>query len=368
MKLERLHLTVEQISKDFYNNDDGAGGLGGKLDIRPFYQRESIYDIKRKELVIDSIINGYPLNIMYFAKKTDGTYEVLDGQQRILSFCEFVSEGGFSVEHRSFGNFYSEEKEKILNYTPMIYTCEGTDTEKLNWFERINVAGLPLTSQELRNAVYSGPWVSAAKRYFSKPNCPAGGLADKYIKGRVSRQEFLERAIQWHICSKEDEKIRDYMNKHCKESNADELQLYFEAVIAWVKAKFKIYRNEMQYVDWGMLYNRHKNDTLDANKLEKEIETLMTDPDVGNRKGIYEFILSNKLPNDERLLNLRLFDNEQKRLVYEKQKGICTKCGKKFELKQMEADHITPWSQGGKTNIENCQVLCKDCNRRKSDL
>lgn len=190
-------------------------------------------------------------------------------------------------------------------------------------------------------------------------------MADKYIKGRVSRQEFLETAICWHIGGRDDEKIRAYMDKHSKDTNADELQLYFEAVIAWIKAKFKTYRKEMQFVDWGTLYNRHKNDALDANKLEQEIAALMTDPEVGNRKGVYEYVLSDKSPAEERLLNLRTFDDEQKRIAYEEQKGICSICKKHFEYSEMAGDHILPWSKGGKTEQHNCQMLCKPCNSSK---
>ena len=370
LKLERLHLTVRDIIEGFYDNADGAGGYGGKLDIRPFYQREYVYDSKKKAAVIDTVKNGYPLNVMYFAKKTDGTYEVLDGQQRILSFCEYtLPVGGFSVEHRSFGNLTPDEQEAILKYELLIYTCEGTDSEKLAWFERINTAGVPLTPQELRNAVYAGTWVTAAKRYFSKPNCPADGLASKYITGRVNRQEFLETAICWHIGSRDDDKIRDYMDKHCKDSNADELTLYFAGVIAWIEAKFKVYRKEMKSVDWGTLYNRHKNDKLDADKLEQEISALMTQTGKGgeitNAKGIYEYVLSAKTLADERVLNLRQFSDEEKRIAYEAQEGICRICKKKFELSEMAGDHIIPWSKGGKTEQDNCQMLCKPCNSSK---
>jgi hypothetical protein len=363
MKLKQLNLTVADIADGFYDDDESAGGYGGKLDIRPFYQRESVYDIKKKILVIDSILHGYPLNIMYFAKKIDGTYEVLDGQQRILSFCGYVK-NEFSVEHRSFVNISNDEKKDILKYKLTIYTCEGTDKEKLNWFERINVSGVQLTPQELRNAVYAGSWVSSAKRYFSKPNCPADGLANKYIKGRVSRQEFLETAICWHIGSRDDDSIRNYMDKHSKDANADELQLYFEGVVAWIKAKFKVYRKEMLTVDWGSLYNRHKNDTLDADKLENEIKSLMEDFYI-DKKGIYEYVLSPKTVADERHLYSRKFEDDVKRAAYELQNGICKECGDKFAFEEMHGDHRKPWIKGGKTRPENCQMLCVPCNTSK---
>jgi hypothetical protein len=365
MKLERLHLTVGELADGFFDNNDGAGGWSGRLDIRPFYQRESVYDIRKKTLVVDSIRHDYPLNIMYFAKRQDGTYEVLDGQQRILSFCGYVN-GDYSIEQRSFVNLLEDEQRVIKNYEPMVYTCEGTDREKLDWFERINTAGEPLTPQELRNAVYAGAWVSSAKKYFSKPSCPADGLGSGYIKGRVNRQEYLERAICWHAGSGADEAIREYMNTHCREANADDLWLYFNAVIGWVKAKFKVYRSEMKSVDWGILYNRHKDDALDADALEAQVKALMEDAEVTSKKGIYPYVLSGKTPADESLLNLRAFDNSQKRAAYERQGGVCPRCGKLFGYAEMEGDHIVPWSRGGKTDDGNCQMLCRPCNGTKS--
>jgi hypothetical protein len=238
----------------------------------------------------------------------------------------------------------------------MVYFCSGTDSEKLDWFETINIAGKVLTEQELRNAVYSGSWVSDAKRYFSKNSRPK--IGDEYLNGSAKRQEYLEKAIDWIS----EGKIKEYMSKNQFESNANELWLYFQSVINWVKVTFPKYRKEMKGIEWGVLYNEFKNEKLNAKILEEEITYLMLDEDVSNKKGIYYFVLNRK----ERHLSIRAFSEKQKREAFERQKGICVKCGEKFELNEMEADHITPWHEGGKTAADNCQMLCKLDNRIKS--
>ena len=237
--------------------------------------------------------------------------------------------------------------------------CDSTDSEKLEWFKTINIAGEKLSNQELRNAVYTGPWLSSAKQKFSKTGCVAYKIGEKYMSGSPIRQEYLETAISWI----NNGKIEEYMSIHQQDDNADELWQYFRAVIEWVELKFPKYRKEMKGIAWGELYNKYKDKSLDAKKLEAELEKLMMDDEVTNKKGAYPYVLS----RDERHLNLRAFSDSQKRKTYEKQKGICPMCKEHFEIEQMEADHITPWSQGGKTNDENCQMLCKECNRRKSD-
>ena len=238
----------------------------------------------------------------------------------------------------------------------MVYICSGTDSEKLEWFKTINIAGEKLTEQELRNAVYSGSWVSDAKRYFSKNSRPK--IGDEYLIGTANRQEYLETAIDW--ISKGN--IVVYMANHQHDPTAIEIWNYFQAVIGWTKATFPNYRKEMKGIAWGLLYNEFKDQKLDPKKLEKQISELMQDEDVSNKKGIYEYILTGK----ERHLNIRAFTDNQKREAYERQKGICPVCTEHYEISGMEGDHITPWHLGGKTSAENCQMLCKDDNRRKS--
>jgi len=364
MKIELKEITVRELTNGYEDNEEsGVIGFDGKLDIRPPYQREFIYKDKQRDAVIDTIFKNFPLNVMYWAVKDDGSFEVIDGQQRTISICEFV-EGNFSViigtfdKPRTFHNLQDDEQEKILNYKLMVYQCTGTDSEKLEWFKTINIAGEKLTDQELRNAVYSGSWVSDAKRYFSKSGCPAYGIGSDYLTGSPIRQEYLETAIKWIS----ENKIESYMAQHQHYQNANELWLYFKGVINWIEVTFPKYRKEMKGIVWGILYNEFKDNEFDTEKLEKEISDLMQDEDVTNKKGIYSYVLTRK----EKLLNIRAFSDNQKREAYEKQKGICVICKEHFELSQMEADHITPWHEGGKTNEENCQMLCKECNRRKS--
>lgn len=240
----------------------------------------------------------------------------------------------------------------------MIYFCSGTDSEKLEWFKTINIAGEKLTDQELRNAVYAGSWVSDAKRYFSKRGCPAYNIAGDYLDGTAIRQDYLETVIKWIS----NDNIEKYMAEHQHEPNANDLWLYFQSVINWVKAVFPYYRREMKGIEWGFLYNEYKDKKFDPKKLETEINKLMQDDDVTNKKGIYWYVLTRK----EKYLNIRAFTDNQKREAYERQKGICPICKKHFDISEMEADHITPWHEGGKTIAENCQMLCKDDNRRKS--
>lgn len=358
MEIEFKEITVRELTEGYEDrNEDGVVGYNGKLDIRPPYQREFIYKDKQRNAVIDTIRKGFPLNVMYWAVREDGNFEVIDGQQRTISIAQFV-EGDFAFENRYFHNLQSDEKEQILNYKLMVYLCSGSDSEKLEWFRTINIAGIQLTEQELRNAVYSGSWVSDAKRYFSKNGCAAYGLGGSYLNGAANRQVYLERAIKWIS----EGKIEDYMAQKQHEPNANELWLYFQNVINWVKVVFPKYRKEMKGIDWGFLYNEFKDKNFDSKKLEEEISVLMMDEDVTKKKGIYQYVLTRK----EKYLNIRAFSDKQKREAYEKQKGICAVCKEHFELNEMEADHITPWHDGGRTSSENCQMLCKEDNRRKS--
>lgn len=360
MKIELQKIKIKEVFDGYSDSaEEGVFGYGGKLDIRPKYQREFVYDDKKRNAVIDTIRKGYPLNVMYWAEKSDGTFEILDGQQRTISFCRYL-EGVFSIDNKYFHSLTSDEREQIEEYELQIYICrDGTESEKLEWFKTINIAGEKLTDQELRNAVYAGPWTTDAKRHFSKTGCAAYGLAEKYMNGSPIRQDYLETAIKWIS----DGEIEEYMSKHQHDDNCSELWQYFQTVIAWVQMLFPNYRKEMKGLEWGEFYNRYHNNSYDAQKMEQEIARLMQDEDVTAKKGIYQYLLC----GDERHLSIRAFTDNMKREAYERQGRICANCGGHFEIGEMEADHITPWSQGGKTVAENCQMLCRDCNRRKSD-
>jgi len=357
MKIELKEISIKDVVNGYNNcNEEGVYGYGGKLNIRPKYQREFIYKPQQQAAVIDTVMNNFPLNVMYWVRNQDDTFELLDGQQRTLSICEYI-DNKFSFKDRTFNNLQKDEQEKLLNYKLLIYFCEGEDKEKLDWFEKINIAGEKLTTQELRNAIYSGTWVTDAKRYFSKTGCAAFQMGKDYLSGTAIRQDYLETVIKWI----NDDNVVDYMSANMHNINANELRLYFESVINWVKVIFPNYRKEMKGVGWGYLYNDFKDKQFDAKALEIEVKRLMQDDDVTRKSGIYEYLLS----NNEKHLNIRAFTDSMKRKIFEEQEGICAKCGVKFNLEEMEADHITPWHEGGKTILENCQMLCKHCNRRK---
>lgn len=359
MKIEQIHLTVREIVNNYYDDgEDGVTGYGGKLDIRPPYQREFVYKEKQRNAVIDSILKSFPLNVMYWADREDGTFEIIDGQQRTISIAQYV-DGIFSFNNQYFHNLPSDKAELILDYELMIYACTGTHSEKLEWFRTINIAGEKLTNQELRNAVYAGTWLSDAKRYFSRTGCPAYGMGNPYMNGRPIRQEYLETVIKW--ISKDS--IEDFMGKHQHDRDATPLWEYFQSVINWIEFTFTNTRSTfMKGVDWGKLYNDYKDTDLDPNEIEKETVSLIHDDDIQRKQGIYPYILT----RDEKYLNIRTFSEGIKQKVFEKQSGICVRCNKSFTIKEMEADHITPWTEGGKTNEDNCQMLCKRCNREKS--
>ncbi|WP_213274797.1 HNH endonuclease family protein [Campylobacter vulpis] len=389
MQIQKTEISIKELVAG-YTRDEESGQVVAyadssgvaRLNIRPKYQREFVYKDAQRNAVIDTILKGFPLNIMYWVKNVDSSaeceYEVLDGQQRTMSICEYVK-GSFSVlwngSSQYFHNLPDDMKEKFLDYKLDVYVCQGSESEKLEWFKTINIAGETLTNQELRNAVYASVWLSDAKRRFSKEKGVAVLKGAKYLNGSALRQEFLESAIAWIVDSRKDEKICEYMAKNAKDSrNADELWEYFAKVIDWVEMKFEKYRKEMKGPEWGLLYNLYKDKPLDAKELESKIAELMQDDEVGKKKGVYAYVLS----GDEKHLSLRAFSDGVKRAVYERQGGVCAnsdghikgvKCpheNEKLELEQMEADHILAWSKGGKTEKENCQILCKECNRKKS--
>ncbi len=375
MDIVLKEITIREVTNGYKNSDEeGVVGYGGKLNIRPKYQREYVYDNAQRNSVIETVKKNFPLNVMYWVKSgedsydvldlinpkskyTDVQYEVLDGQQRTISICEYVA-GTFSLNNMYFHNLTDVEQNQILDYKLMVYFCEGDNKEKLDWFKTINIAGAKLTNQELRNAIYTGTWLTDAKKYFSKTGCPAYQKAKDYMNGYPNRQEYLETVIDW--ISKGN--IEEYMAKNQHEPNASELWLYFNNVITWVKVLFTNYRKEMKGVDFGTLYNSYKDAKFDAKTLEKEISTLMQDEDVTKKSGIYEYVIT----RNEKYLSIRAFTDKQKREAFERQAGVCVKCNVTFELSEMEADHIKPWHQGGKTTTENCQMLCKHDNRIKS--
>ena len=358
MKIELEDITVGALAEGYHDNaEGGVVGYGGRLDIRPPYQREFIYKDAQRAAVIDTITKNYPLNVMYWAVRDDGSFEIIDGQQRTISLCQYVH-GDFAFKDRYFHNLQKDEQNQILDYCLTIYLCSGTDSEKLEWFKTINIAGERLTDQELRNAVYAGSWVSDAKKYFSKTGCAAYSMGSDYMKGSPIRQDYLETVIDWYSNGK----IEQYMAAHQRDPNANELWLYFQSVINWVQVLFPKYRKEMKGQEWGKLYNEFKDTPFDAQELERIVSRLMLDEDVTNKRGIYPYVFTGQ----DRMLNIRAFSPSQKRETYERQKGICKKCGEHFALEDMEADHIIPWHSGGKTSIDNCQLLCRPCNRKKS--
>lgn len=377
MKIELHEISIKEIADGYLDQDElGVVGYHGKLNIRPKYQREFIYKEDKRNAVINTINSGFPLNVMYWVQikgdsfdDPEAEFEILDGQQRTISFCQYIN-SDFSLNSKYFHNLTQVEKDAILNYKCMIYICTGNDLEKLKWFETINIAGERLTNQELRNAVYTGPWLSDAKLKFSKSNCAAYLLAKDYVDGAPLRQELLERAISWMVGSSDDEDIRQYMAVHQFDPNANDLWLYFKKVIDWVMAVIPHYRKEMKGINWSELYNSYGTNTFNTADLENKIKELMLDDEVTNKKGIYPYLFDGL----EKHLNLRAFTQAQKIKVYNKQHGLCPRCKamhkptatKVWDIEEMEADHITPWHLGGKTDESNCQMLCKTCNREKS--
>ena len=356
------HIKVSDLVKNY--QDDGEGGVtgyDGKLNIRPKYQREFVYKDAQRDAVIDTITKKYPLNVMYWSINNDGTYEIIDGQQRTISIAQYV-EGTFSFKDKYFHNLQSNEQKQILDYEITVYFCSGTDEEKLGWFQTINIAGEELSRQELRNAVYAGNFTSDAKRYFSKSECAAHQIAGKYLSGKRIRQEYLETVINWKRKEEGLKSIEEYMAQH-QDDDAKELWRYFEDVIDWIPTVFSKYRKEMQGIQWGELYNEFHTRKYNPTYFEQRVGELMKDDEIQKKSGIYKYLLTGK----ERWLNIRTFSENQKRETYEMQGGICALCENPFGIEEMDADHKTAWSKGGKTTSENCQMLCRECNIKKAE-
>lgn len=364
MKIEKREIKIRDIVEGYVDNEEkGCWGYRGLLNIRPAYQREFVYNQKQRDAVIVTVRNNRPLNTFYWSKNEDGSYEVLDGQQRTLSICQFVN-GEYSIDYKYFKHQLSkEEQDQILDYKLDVYICEGPENEKLEWFETINTAGAVLTAQELRNAVYSGAWLNSAKIYFSKTGCQAYNIGKQYMKGTPIRQDYLETVLDWIS----DGNIEQYMADHCKTKNADELWNYYQEIIDWIESIFPNYYKEMKGLPWGKYFNIYRRNDYNRDFLAQDVKQLMLDDEITKKAGIFEYLLSGKDTSKEKLLSLRTFLPGDKRTIYERQNGICPRCGKHFEIDEMEADHIIPWSKGGKTTLDNCQMLCKHCNKQLSD-
>lgn len=383
----RTDITVNDICDGFvYNELEGKGlfGLAGKLTIQPEYQRNYFYaDGKKDVAVIDSLLKGYPLGLIYFNKVDENNLEVLDGQQRITSFGRFVT-NKFAIKDENgmeqyFGGIASDKQNKILNTKLLIYECEGTETEIKDWFRTINIAGVPLNNQELLNAVYSGPFVTRAKAEFSNSQNANIQKWGAYIKGNVNRQDFLECALEW--VSKDKDNIGEYMSLHRYDTNITELKTYFNSVIDWVSSVFIDVESEMRGLEWGRLYEIYHDRPYNPTQVSKEVQRLLADPYVTSRKGIFEYILGGGV--DTKLLAVRVFDESTKSRVYAaqtekaKKSGVsnCPLCAighdankaRIWKLNEMDADHVAAWSKGGATDIRNCQMLCRTHNQAKGN-
>ena len=370
MTIKQIEVTVGEITQGYVNNEEqGVRGYNGLLDIRPPYQREFIYNDKEQQAVINTVLKGYPLNVMYWVKRSDDAecpYEVMDGQQRTLSLCEYVA-GKFSVEFKNFFNQTSDVQKRILDYPLTVYVCEGEHSEKLEWFKTINIAGKPLYEQEILNAIYAGPFVSDAKRHFSKSNCGAYRLGKDLVNGSPIRQDFLKVALNWMAEHEQREgkaqSAVSYMAQHQHDPNANNLWTYFQNVLNWAITNFdmKRFKRIMKGLNWALYYDNYHSETLDTVALGQRISALMRDSEIQRQAGIIPYVLT----GDERHLDLRAFPEDIKLAVWEQQGHVCPLCGKEFDFEFMEGDHIKPWREGGRTVIENCQMLCRDCNRKK---
>lgn len=410
MRVRRLRdilnkpFTIKDLVSGYTNNDDGATtdsvlSYNGNLNIRPSYQRNNVYNDEKNQAVIRTILDECPIGIMYWVDLGNGKYEVLDGQQRILAICNYVI-GNYSVKSDKFPRSVPQQDfpnlqvnlkdiaDKILEYELDVYICEGTPSEKMKWFHVINTAGEPLNEQELRNSAYTGAWLSDAKQRFSMKQGrgviladknPNNGKEEKLLNGEWNRQDYLQTAIKWACTNSSDDSIKeisDYMLKHQNDSDASELWQTFSLILEWVRGKFTSYNKALKGLDWGRTYSDYQSGKLNdapisknANEINEKIAELMEDEEVTAKlKGIYQYIIT----GDSKKLQLRAFTEEQKALKYEEQNHHCLYCEKEginreYALKELEADHIKPWSKGGKTSLDNCQLLCKRHNASKTN-
>lgn len=373
LNISKKYVTVEQLSRGYSDTiDGGIVAYDGKLNVRPPYQREFVYNDKQREAVIQSIIKNCPIGVFNWGKSDVGGWEIIDGQQRTISICDFIA-GRYSIKYdnrtMTFANIkasYPELAQQILSYELMLYVCNGTNQEKLEWFRTINIAGEKLTDQEILNAVYSGQWLSMCKENFSKKDCAAKKLGDKYVSGNPIRQEILEQVFSWKADDEGLNTIEDYMSKHQNDNSIDNLWNYYRDVIQWARTLFPTYYKGISDKQaWGILYNKYKDNTYNASDLDEDIRKLILDDDVTKKSGIIEYVLSGY--KSDKVLSIRAFSESMKQKKYIEQGGICPICGEHHTYEEMEGDHITPWSEGGHTTYDNLQMLCKECNRRKSN-
>ena len=378
MKIKTVKVPIRDLVRNYVDNgEEGVFTYNSEdkpqaqLVCRPKYQREFVYTEAESASLMDSIMHDYPIGIFYWSEIDDPKfkYEILDGQQRTLSICKYITSNSFSVRDMFYNNLPQDMKDQILDYNITVNICSGKDSEKLAWFKIINKSGEPLTDQELRNATYAGVWLDDAKTYFSKANGPAVKMSDTWINvGNPIRQDFLEKVLKW-ICYRDHfNKIENYMAIHEFDKDANDLWQYFQDILSWERKIFpKAQSKLLTGQDWGKLYCKYKDQTYNSNDLQKEINKLMADDDVTHKTGIIPYVLSEKTILDERYLNIRTFTHTQMMKKYQEQEGICPICGKYYDFKDMQGDHIKPWSQGGKTEYNNLQMLCKKDNEAKSN-
>ena len=389
MNITKTTITIAELADGYTNDTDedierGVYAYGGKLCVRPAFQRSFVYDKKQENAVIDTALKGFPLNIMYWVDNGDGTYDCLDGQQRTISLCNFV-DGISSFKAKWFNDekntnltnikhINPEMYNAFMNYSLEIYICKGTKAEQLEWFKTINIAGEKLYPQELRNASFASSWLNDAKRYFSRANpsssakCPAEKIGDKYTNKNANRQEILEQVISWRIDSKEEEDICNYMEEHCNDKDASDLWDYFNNVINWIEEIFPFGENidkGFKTVQWGYLYNKYKDEEFDPDEMVEKFNELIgaranKELDISVAK-ICEYCIT----RDENLLKQRAFNDYQRTKMYNDQKGICPDCGKHFPKDKMHAHHIIPWYNGGRTELDNGVMLCEECHRQR---
>lgn len=387
MRTTLVRYTVEEISKGFvFNELEGKGlfGLNGRLTIQPEYQRHFIYAEEGREAgVVDSLLRGYPLGLIYFVKNADKSLEVLDGQQRITSFGRFITDRFAIVDPNDMPQYFSglakNQQRVILDSELLVYECEGTETEIKEWFRTINIAGVPLTNQELLNAVYSGPFVTLGKAEFSNSQNANIQKWSSYVRGSALRQDYWERALQW--IAGDDESVGEYMSNHRYDTNINEVKSHFNSVIDWISSVFDDVEKEMCGLEWDRLYREYRHKKYSPTQVSKKVQSLYSDPFVKSRRGIFEYVLGDC--KNHQLLDIRVFDERVKRIKYNEQTKIakakrqsnCSLCAvgkaanktKIWTISEMEADHVKAWSKGGDTSARNCEMLCRTHNRAKGN-
>lgn len=387
MEIKRIAVTINDLCAGYVNDSEtdieqGVYAYGGKLCVRPAFQRAFVYDRKQENAVIDTALKGFPLNVMYWVDNGDGTYDCLDGQQRTISLCNFVDgithfkgswlNGGKETYLHTIERIDPERAKAFLNYELEVYVCKGTKAERMEWFRTINIAGEELYEQELRNANYVGKWLTDAKRHFSKASpastakCPAERVGGQYTNKNANRQEILAQVISWIVDSDKDEDICQYMEDHVNDNDASELWTYFNNVIDWVKEIFPgVYDKGMASVNWGKLYNHYGDEDLDPDEISAKFDELIEfkatkELDVSVAK-ICEYCIT----RDDKLLKHRQFSEPQRSTLYKRQNGICPDCGEHFIKAEMQAHHIVPWYNGGLTDLSNGVMLCKECHAQR---